>query len=173
MLQGLPPLTLLHVAISLVGIFSGLIVLFHGLLASRRLSGWTSLFLWSTVATSLSGFILPATRFLPSHATGIVSMIALAVAIPALYKFRLAGGWRRAYVVSAVAALYFNVFVLVVQLFLKVPALKALAPTQKEPPFLIAQGAVLLAFAVLGFLAVRRFRPAPAAPAAAGAAALP
>lgn len=173
MLQGLPPLTLLHVAISLVGIFSGLIVLFHGLLASRRLSGWTSLFLWSTVATSLSGFILPATRFLPSHATGIVSMIALTVAIPALYKFRLAGGWRRAYVVSAVAALYFNVFVLVVQLFLKVPALKAFAPTQKEPPFLIAQGAVLLAFVVLGLLAVKRFHPGPPVPATAGATALP
>ncbi len=173
MLQGLPPLTLLHVAISLVGILSGLVVLFYGLLAGRRLSGWTSLFLWSTVATSLSGFILPATRFLPSHATGVVSVIALAVAIPALYKFRLAGGWRRAYVVSAVASLYFNVFVLVVQLFLKVPTLHALAPTQKEPPFLIAQGAVLLAFVVFGFLAVKRFHPGPSIPAAAGAAALP
>ncbi|WP_223266769.1 hypothetical protein [Luteimonas gilva] len=166
------PLVLLHVAISLVGIFSGLIVLFHGLLASRRLPGWTSLFLWSTVATSLSGFILPATRFLPSHATGVLSMIALAVAIPALYKFRLAGGWRRAYVVSAVLSLYLNVFVLVVQLFLKVPALKALAPTQKEPPFLIAQGAVLLVFVALCLLALKRFRPEPATPAAAGAAAL-
>lgn len=173
MVLGMAPLVLLHVVISLVGILSGLVVLFYGLLASRKLSGWTSLFLWSTVATSLSGFILPATRFLPSHATGVLSMIALAVAIPALYKFRLAGGWRRAYVVAAVLSLYLNVFVLVAQLFLKVPALKALAPTQKEPPFAIAQGAVLLAFIVFGWLALKRFRPETAAPASVGAAALP
>ncbi len=173
MFQGLPPLVLSHVVISLIGIFSGLVVLFFGLLASRRLSGWTSLFLWSTVATSLSGFILPATRFLPSHATGVISMIVLAATLPALYKFRLAGRWRKIYVAGAVTALYLNVFVLVVQLFLKVPALNALAPTQKEPPFLIAQGAVLLAFVVLGILAVKRFHPEAAMPAASGAAALP
>lgn len=172
-MSGLALFTLLHVAISLVAIFAGLVVLFRGMLASRRLPGWTSVFLWTTVATSVTGFLFPFKQFLPSHAFGIISLVVLAAAIPALYKFRLAGGWRSIYVAGAVFSLYLNVFVLVVQLFVKIPALKALAPTQKEPPFLIAQGAVLLAFAILGILALKRFRPEPAALSAPGVAALP
>lgn len=159
MIQGMTPFTLFHVAISLVAIFSGLIVLFFGWLASRRLPGWTAIFLITTVATSVTGFMLPFVQFLPSHAFGILSLALSIVVIPALYKFRLAGAWRWTYVTGALLLLYLNVFVLVVQLFLKVPALNALAPTQKEPPFAIAQGVVLVLFVVFGILAVKRFHP--------------
>lgn len=159
MIQGMPPLVLIHVAISLVAIFSGLVVLFYGWLASKRLPGWTAVFLITTVATSVTGFMLPFVKFLPSHAFGVLSLILSAFVLPALYKFRLAGNWRWLYVSGAVLLLYLNVFVLVVQLFVKVPALAALAPTQKEPPFAIAQGVVLLVFVALGILAVKRFHP--------------
>jgi len=157
---------LIHVLISLAGIFSGFIVL-GGLLTARPLERWTGIFLATTVATSLTGFVLPADRLLPSHIVGIISMVVLAVAIYARYSARLAGGWRKTYVITATMALYLNVFVLVVQGFLKVPALKALAPTQSEPPFAITQGVVLLGFIVLTILATIRFRvqPAWAAPA--------
>lgn len=153
--------TTVHVIVSLVGILSGLVVLF-GLIAGRRLDGWTALFLVTTVATSVTGFGFPIDHLLPSHKVGILSLILLAIAILARYVFHLAGGWRRTYVVCASVSLYLNVFVLVVQLFEKVPALKALAPTQKEPPFGIAQGVVLLIFVALTVMAVRRFRPEPA-----------
>jgi hypothetical protein len=152
--------TLLHVIISLIGIGSGLVVLF-GLLAGKRLDGWTALFLITTVATSVTGFGFPFTHLLPSHKVGILSLVVLAIAILARYAFHLAGGWRPVYVVTAMVALYFNVFVLVVQLFEKVAVLKALAPTQKEPPFLVSQLVVLLAFIVLTILAVKRFRVGP------------
>lgn len=148
--------TLVHVGISLVGIASGLVVLF-GLLRGRDLDRWTVLFLTTTVLTSVTGFSFPFQRFLPSHAVGIVSLIALALAIYARYPRRLAGAWRRIFVVGAVLSLYLNVFVLVVQLFLKVPALNALAPTQSEPPFQLTQLAFLLLFVVLGVVAVLRF----------------
>ena len=151
--------TLLHVVISLVGIGSGFVVLF-GLLAGKRLDGWTALFLATTVATSVTGFGFPFDHLLPSHIVGILSLVVLALAIVARYALHLAGAWRRVYVISAVVALYFNTFVLVVQSFLKVPALHALAPTQAEPPFAIAQGAVLVLFIVLGTLAAKRFRAA-------------
>ena len=150
---------LVHVLLRLVGIGSGLIVVF-GLLTGKRLDGWTALFLVTTVATSVTGFFFPFEHLLPSHKVGIVSLVVLAVAILARYVFHLAGAWRRTYVVSAVIALYFNVFVAVVQAFLKVPALNALAPRQKEPPFLVAQLVVLAIFIVLGILAVRNFHPA-------------
>jgi hypothetical protein len=153
--------TAVHVIISLVGILSGLVVLF-GLIAGRRFDGWTALFLVTTVATSVTGFGFPFDHLLPSHKVGILSLILLAIAILARYVFHLAGGWRRTYVICAAVSLYLNVFVLVVQLFEKVPALKALAPTQKEPPFGIAQGVVLLIFVALTVMAVRRFRPEPA-----------
>ncbi|HEY0662045.1 MAG TPA: hypothetical protein VGD21_12085 [Lysobacter sp.] len=143
--------------LSLIGILSGLFVL-YGLLVSKRLAGWTAVFLATTLATSVTGFLFPFVRFLPSHGVGIVSLLVLAAVLPALYVFKLAGAWRWIYVVGAVLALYLNVFVLVVQLFLKVPALHAIAPTQADPPFAIAQGVVLLVFVGLGFLAVRRFR---------------
>jgi hypothetical protein len=164
MIQGMTPLVLVHVVLSLIGIGSGFVVL-YGLLKSKRLDSWTALFLVTTLATSASGFLLPADRFLPSHAFGILSLIALGIAVPARYTFRLAGPWRAAYAATAVIALYLNVFVLVAQLFLKVPALNALAPTQSEPPFLVTQLVVLVAFLGLGISGTRRFaaEPLPAA----------
>lgn len=157
MLLGLPPFTLVHTLLSLVGIVSGGVVL-AGLLNNAFLTPWTSWFLATTVLTSVTGFFLPAPHFLPSHAVGILSLILLAVALVALYQKHLLGRWRRAYVITAVTALYLNVFVLVAQLFAKVPALKELAPTQTEGPFKAAQAVVLLAFLVLGALAARRFQ---------------
>ncbi len=152
--------TFLHVLISLVGIGSGLIVMF-GLLSGKRLDGWTGLFLATTVLTSVTGFGFPFEHLLPSHIVGVISLLILAVAIAARYVFHLTGAWRWIYVVGAGMALYLNVFVLVVQGFEKVPALKALAPTQKEPPFLVAQLVVLLIFAALIILAAKRFHIEP------------
>ena len=149
-----------HVAISLVAILSGLVVLF-GLLTRRRLDHWTSFFLLTTVATSVTGFFFPFHGFTPAIGVGIISLVVLAVAIFARYPRRLAGAWRWLYVISATFALYLNVFVLIVQSFQNVPALKALAPTQSEPPFLVAQLLALIVFVVLGILAAIKFRPAP------------
>lgn len=148
--------TLVHVVISLIGIASGLVVV-GGLLGRRRLDGWTALFLTTTTLTSVTGFGFPFTQLLPSHVVGAISLVALAVAAVARYTKRLDGGWRRVYAIGAVVSLYLNVFVLVVQLFLKVPVLQGLAPTQSEPPFLVAQLAVLGLFAWLGVAAARRF----------------
>jgi hypothetical protein len=148
--------TLVHVLISLVGIGSGLIVAF-GLVGGKRLDRWTTVFLATTVATSVTGFGFPFEHLLPSHKVGIISLIVLAVTILARYAFHLSGGWRRIYVIGAVIALYLNVFVAVVQAFQKVPALKAMAPTQSEPPFLIAQIAVLVLFVVLAIVSAKRF----------------
>ena len=158
MILGLQPFTFVHVLISLVGIVSGLVVLF-GLLTAKRLEGWTALFLVTTVATSVTGFGFPIDIILPSHIVGIISLVVLAVAIIARYAFRLAGLWRPVYVIGAGTALYLNVFVLIVQLFRKVPALNALAPTQSEPPFALTQGAVLVVFVVLVIAAAIRFHP--------------
>ena len=149
--------TTVHVVLSLVGIFSGFVVLI-GLLGGKRLDGLTALFLVSTVSTSVTGFLFPVDHFLPSHGVGIISLVVLAVAILARYAFHLAGAWRWIYVVGAVVALYLNVFVLIAQAFLKVPALKAMAPTQSEPPFLIAQLVVMALFIALGIAAAKRFR---------------
>jgi hypothetical protein len=149
--------TFVHVVISLVGILSGLVVLF-GLIAGKSLDGWTALFLLTTVATSVTGFMFPFHKLLPSHVVGAISLVVLSIAILARYSRHLAGGWRRTYVISAVIALYLNVFVLVVQLFEKVPALNALAPTQSEPPFKITQIVVLAIFVVLGIFAAKGFR---------------
>src|SRR6185503_6122883 len=137
-----------HVAISLVAILSGLVVLF-GLLTGRRLDHWTSFFLLTTVATSVTGFFFPFHGVTPAIVVGIISLVVLAVAIYARYTRRLAGGWRRTYVISATVAQYLNVFVLVVQIFLKVPALKELAPKQTVPPFVITQLLVLALFIAL------------------------
>lgn len=149
--------TILHVLISLAGIGSGFIVMF-GLLNGKRLDSWTAVFLTTTALTSISGFGFPFEHLLPSHILGILSLVILAVAIPARYVFHLAGAWRRIYVIGAAIALYLNVFVAVVQAFMKVPVLKALAPTQKEPPFLIAQLTVMAIFIVLTILAAKKFR---------------
>jgi hypothetical protein len=148
--------TLIHVLLSLVGIASGFIVV-YGFLTGKRLNSWTSIFLATTVLTSLTGFLFPVEHILPSHIVGMISLVVLAVAIVARYALHLANAWRWIYVVSAVLALYLNSFVAVVQSFLKVPALKALAPTQKEPPFLVAQLTVMAIFIVLGILSVKRF----------------
>lgn len=150
--------TFVHTALSLVGIFAGLIVLF-GMFSSKRLEGWTAVFLFTTVLTSVTGFFFPVDRILPSHVVGVISLVVLAVTLAALYLYRLAGAWRWLYVATAVFALYLNVFVGVVQAFAKVPFLNALAPTQKELPFIVAQGVVLLIFVYLGIKAVRSFHP--------------
>ena len=158
-MTGLQLYTLLHVAISLAGIGTGLVVL-AGMLGGKRLDGWTAWFLATTAATSVTGFFFPFHGFTPAIGTGIVSTVVLALAWYARYAARLAGPWRATYVVTAVTALYLNVFVLVVQLFLKVPALRTLAPQQNEPPFSAAQVAVLALFVVLGTRSVFRFRSA-------------
>ena len=150
--------TTVHVILSLIGIASGIVVLF-GMLGARRLDGLTAIFLATTVLTSATGFLFPHDRLLPSHIVGIISLVALALAILALYVYGLAGFWRWIYVATAVVALYLNVFVAVVQAFQKLPALHSLAPTQSEPPFLIAQAVVLAIFVVLGGIALKAFRP--------------
>ena len=158
MVAGMNAYTLFHVVLSLVGISSGLVVLW-GMLSSQRLPGWTHVFVWTTVATTLTGFGFPFAGFTPAIGTGIVSSIILAFTVFALYARKLAGSWRRTYVISAVAALYLNVFVLIVQLFLKVPSLHVLAPQGKEPPFAISQGLALILFIAAGVAAVKRFFP--------------
>jgi len=155
--------TATHVVISLIGIVAGVVVL-AGMLGARRRPGWTALFLSTTVLTSVTGFLFPSERVLPSHVVGVISLVVLAVALLALYRFRLTGAWRWLYVISAVLALYLNVFVGVVQSFQKLPALSRLAPTQSEPPFLIAQLVVLAIFVVLGIRAAIRFRPVAPSP---------
>ncbi|MGA8312304.1 MAG: hypothetical protein WB755_19900 [Terriglobales bacterium] len=153
-----PTFTALHVVLSLIGIVTGLIVL-YGLLTAKRLDGWTAIFLLTTVLTSVTAFGFPFDHLLPSHKVGIISLVLLAIAILARYALHLAGAWRWIYVVCATMALYLNVFVLVVQTFEKVPALRAMAPTQSEPPFKIAQVIVLVVFIVLGVFAVKKFHP--------------
>jgi hypothetical protein len=149
--------TLIHVLISLVGIASGFVVLF-GMIGGKRLDGMTALFLTTTVLTSVTGFGFPNEHITPGIKIGILSLVMLAIAIAARYALHLAGPWRTTYVITAMVAQYFNVFVLVVQSFEKIPAVKALAPTQKEPPFAIAQGIVLVAFIALTIFAVKGFR---------------
>ncbi|MGH9499340.1 MAG: hypothetical protein ACRD3L_09380 [Terriglobales bacterium] len=149
--------TRMHVVISLIGIGSGLVVVF-GMLKGRLLHGWNGLFLLTTVLTSVTGFGFPFEHLLPSHKVGIISLVVLAIAIVARYGKNLAGSWRRTYIITAVIALYLNCFVLVVQGFMKVPALHAMAPTQQEPPFLAAQLVLLAIFIGLGAGAVKKFR---------------
>jgi succinate dehydrogenase/fumarate reductase cytochrome b subunit len=147
-----------HVVLSLVGILSGLVVL-YGLLTGKPSGGWTALFLGTTILTSITGFFLPPFDFDPPRVVGLLSLVSLAGAVTALYVFNLTRQWRWAYVVTVTIALYFNAFVGVVQAFQKLPFLQSLAPTQSEPPFILAQGVVLLAFIALGALAVMRFHP--------------
>lgn len=152
--------TLVHVLISLIGIGTGFIAVF-GLLNGRVLAGWTRIFLLSTLLTSVTGFLFPVEHLLPSHKVGIISLSVLAIAVMALYVLHLAGKWRAVYVVTALIALYLNCFVGVVQSFLKIPALHAMAPTGTEPAFLVAQTVVFILFVVLGFFTTRRFRGVP------------
>ncbi|HEU5080930.1 MAG TPA: hypothetical protein VFT72_17085 [Opitutaceae bacterium] len=155
-------LTFVHVVISLVGIVAGLVVL-RGLIIGQQLDRWTTIFLGATVFTSLSGYLFPADHILPSHIVGGISLLVLALAIYARSARRLQGVWRKVYVIAAVLALYLNVFVAVVQAFLKIPALRALAPTQTEPPFKITQLAALVLFVALGAIATIRYREKPLA----------
>ncbi|HET8834841.1 MAG TPA: hypothetical protein VFN08_08930 [Gemmatimonadales bacterium] len=148
--------TFLHVALSVVGLIAGLVVV-GGLMAGRHFSGWAGTFLVTTFLTNLSGFGFPFVKLLPSHVLGILSLILIPVVMYALYAKRLEGGWRRTYVVGAVVALYFNAFVLVAQLFHRIPALIVLAPQQKEPPFQIAQLLLLVLFVALGRAAWRGY----------------
>jgi hypothetical protein len=160
MILSLIPLTFVHVVLSLIGILGGFVVLF-GMLTDEKLDGWTALFLWATILTSVTGFLFAYHKFLPSHLFGIISLVVLPVAIYARYSRQLAGGWRRTYVITALAAQYHNVFVLIAQLFMKVPAPHALAPTQTEPPFKLTQLVVLMVFVVLTIAAVKKFRGEP------------
>jgi len=152
--------TLLHVIISLAGIGSGFIVLF-GLLNGKRLDGWTASFLTTTVLTSLTGFLFPFEGLKPAHIVGAISLLVLAIAIFARYVRHMAGAWRWVYIITAAIALYLNCFVAVVQAFLKIPALHAIAPNGNEPPFLVAQCIVLAVFVWLTWLAAKRFHVEP------------
>ncbi|QIP02962.1 hypothetical protein [Bradyrhizobium symbiodeficiens] len=159
----LPAFTLVHVVISLIGIVAGLVVMF-GLLGSKSMPGLTAIFLAFTILTSVTGFLFPFEKLLPSHIIGIISLVLLAIACFALYGMKLAGAWRPVYIVTAMISLYFNVFVLVIQSFLKVPALAAFAPAVAPAPpsgpvFAAVQGVVLVFFVVLTIGAWRRFKP--------------
>jgi uncharacterized membrane protein len=152
--------TTLHVIISLVAILAGIVVLF-GMIGNRRLDGLTAVFLATTVLTSVTGFFFHSKAIGPPHIVGGISLVVLAIALFALYGRKMVGVWRPVYVVTAVIALYLNGFVLVAQAFDKVAFLHALAPTGKEPPFAVAQGLTLVLFVILGYLAVRKYRPTP------------
>jgi hypothetical protein len=160
MLIPITTFTLLHVAVSLLAIVAGLVVV-GGLASGTRLDGWTGLFLSTTFLTNATGFFFPFAGFLPSHGVGIISLLLLPFVLWGLYRARLAGRWRSVYVVGATVLLYLNVFVLVAQLFRRVPALIVLAPKQQEPPFLLTQLVTLAVFLWLGRAAVKGFRAAP------------
>jgi hypothetical protein len=163
MTWGIPTETFLqiHVAISLIAMVTGIFVL-YGLLAGKPSGAWTGLFLLTLILTSVTGFPLPPFGLDPPRMVGIISLVLLAAAVLAIYVFRLSGPWRWIFIVAAVMALYLDVFVGVIQAFEKIGFLNALAPTQSEPPFVVAQVAVLAIFIALGFFAVRRFHPAAA-----------
>ena len=150
--------TIIHVIISLVGILTGFVVLL-GLLAGSRLDGWTKWFLVTTILTSVTGFFFPFHKFTPAYAVGGISLVVLGVAWFARYSRQMIGAWRWLYVITAMIALYLNFFVLIVQSFLKIPALHALAPTQAEPPFQVAQLVSLALFVLLTIIALVRFHP--------------
>ena len=153
----MPTLTLVHVLISLAGILTGFVVVF-GMFAGNPLRGWTAIFLTSTVLTSVTGFVFfPIEKVTPGIVIGTISLLVLALTIVARYVKHMEGGWRVTYVITAVLAFYLNFFVLIVQSFEKVPALKAAAPTQKEPPFLVAQTVALLVFIIFGVVATKKF----------------
>jgi hypothetical protein len=158
MIMDITTLTLVHTVISIVAIAAGLVVV-GGLIAGVRIDGWTGIFLVTTALTSITGFFFPLTPFLPSHWIGIISLLILPFVIAARYWKHLRGGWRGIYVVGTVLVLYLNFFILLVQLFRRIPALIVAAPKQTEPPFVLTQLLVLALFAWLGFAGFRRFRP--------------
>jgi hypothetical protein len=158
--MSLSTFTMLHVIISLIGVVSGLVVL-SGLLGSKVMPSWTALFLVTTILTNATGFLFPLDKLLPSHIIAIISLVLLAIACIALYGMKLAGAWRWIFTLTALIALYLNVFVLVIQSFLKISPLHALAPSvpPSEPPFAVVQGIILVFFVIAIIGAVRRFRP--------------
>jgi hypothetical protein len=156
----LPVFTYVHVAFSLIGILSGIVVVL-GMVRNMRLDKVTALFLVTTVLTSVTGFFFPFKGVTPAIILGILSLIVLFFAILARHTFHMLGKWRWIYVVSSVVALWFNFFVLIAQSFMKVPALHALAPKGSEPPFLVAQVLAMIGYIVLGYFAVKKFHPAP------------
>lgn len=158
MILGMTPYTLFHVLLSLIGIFTGFVAVF-GMIAGKRLDGLTAIFLTTTALTSITGFFFPFHGVTPGIIVGIVSLVILAVAIPARYVKHLVGAWCKIYAVTASIALYLNVFVLIAQLFMKVPALHAVAPNGNEPPFLISQVVVMAIFIVLTIAAAIKFHP--------------
>jgi MFS family permease len=158
-MSGLAAFTIFHVLLSLIGIATGFIVIF-GLIAGRWLGLGVSIFLWTTILTSVTGFFFPFKGITPGIILGIISLVVLALSLFALYGKKMAGGWRTTFVITAVVAQWLNFFVLIAQLFEKVPALHALAPTNTEAPFKIAQLTALIVFVVLGFLATKNFRHA-------------
>lgn len=156
---GMPTLTFVHVLISLIGILTGFIVVF-GMFGGRALNGWTAIFLLFTVLTSVTGFVFfPYHGVTPAIVVGVISLVVLAITIVARYVTHMAGAWRGVYVVTAVLAFYLNFFVLIAQSFDKVPALHAAAPTQKEPPFLVAQAIALVVFVAFAVIGVKKFHP--------------
>jgi hypothetical protein len=159
--MSLSTFTAVHVMISLVGISAGFAVIF-GMMKSKTVNGLTAVFLLTTVLTGVTGFGFPFHQLSPAHKVGMISLVFLAIAILARYSYRMVGKWRSIFVVTAIIAQYLNFFVLVVQAFEKVPSLNAMAPTQKEPPFLVAQLAVLAIFILLTIFAIRKFHPAAA-----------
>ena len=165
MIFGMTLFTTIHVVITLIAMVAGLIAIF-GMIGNERRDTVNGVFLRFTVLTSVTGFLFPIHGLTPALILGMMSMAVLAIALAARYRFAMQGSWRWAYVVTAVIAQYFNSFVLVVQSFLKIPALHVLAPQGNEPPFAIAQGAVLLLYVVLGYLSVKRFRPQSTGPSA-------
>jgi hypothetical protein len=163
MIFGMSLVVFAHVVISLIGIAAGFVAMF-GMLGSNRMPGWTALFLATTILTNVTGFLIPPFVFdklLPSHMIGALSLLLLAIACVALYGQKLSGAWRWIYVLTALLSLYLNTFVLVIQSFLKIGPLHALAPSvpPSEPPFAILQGIVLVFFVIMIIGAIRRFRP--------------
>ena len=158
---GILILTIVHVAISLIGIGSGFVMI-YGFVTNKRFDQSTTIFLATTILTSLTGFLFPIEKFTPGLAIGVLSLIALGVAVWALYRKHLAGGWRTAFVIAAMISQYFNFAILIIQSFQKVPPLHDLAPTQSEPPFAVTQLTVLVLFIALTVAAIIRFRPATA-----------
>jgi hypothetical protein len=150
--------TLLHVLISLIGVVTGFVVMAE-LLRSRSSGGWTTIFLATTIVTSASGFLFPFSKLLPSHIVGIISLALLAVAVFAFYGRHMHGVWRPVYIVTALLSLYLNVFVMIIQAFMKISILKGLAPTQTESPFLIVQGMTFLCFLAVIVVAAIKYRP--------------
>lgn len=156
MLFDLPTFTLIHIVLSLLGIFSGLVVV-GGFMAGVRLDGWTGIYLITTVLTNVTGYGFPFLTLLPGHIVGGISLVVLAIAIAARYWKHLAGSWRKAFVVTTVLALYFNVLILVDQLFRKTVVLLAIAPTQKSPPYVVTQLLVMVVFVLMGRAALKGF----------------